>query len=337
MKILNTISKSVSSKENKSLHVYKVGILVLVIIIFVLSFVLLDGKQEKEGSMFGSQSMYLNPALKVLDKRNLIVDFQGLREKLQEYEKRTDFTISIYFEYFPTGANIATHKDERIWPASLIKIPVAMAAMKKVQDGTWKLDNELVILDQDKDSEYGELYKMPTGTTLTIRRLLEESLINSDNTAHFVLLRNIEGNELEEVFVHLGMDDVIDSLKRNKKDADIDNRITAKRYSIFFRSLYNATFLNQKYSELFLDILSRAPKEYVSLGLPKDVNFVHKTGIRIDEKVMADSGIIYAGGRPYLITIMIAQKEEGELKREEIKKLFEDIGRLVYTYVVYAD
>jgi hypothetical protein len=89
--------------------------------------------------------------------------------------------------------------------------------------------------------------------------------------------------------------------------------------------------------EDFLDILSRAPKEYVSLGLPEDVNFVHKTGIRIDEKVMADSGIIYAGGRPYLITIMIAQKEEGELRREEIKKLFEDIGRLVYTYVVYAD
>lgn len=330
------LNKNNQNREGKMLRFYKWVTVALSIALLLLCIFLLIAKEDGP-EFLADKNVYLNPALKVLDKRNLIVDFQKLREKLQEYEKRTDYTISIYFEYFPTGANIATHKDERIWPASLIKIPVAMAAMKKIQDGTWKLDNELVILDQDKDSEYGELYKMPTGTTLTIRRLLEESLINSDNTAHFILLRNIEGRELEDVFVHLGMDDVIDSLKRNKKDADIDNRITAKRYSIFFRSLYNATFLDQKYSEMFLDILSRAPKEYVSLGLPEDVNFVHKTGIRIDEKVMADSGIVYAGGRPYLITIMIAQKEAGELKKDETKKLFEEIGEVIYSYVVYAD
>ena len=334
MKLLNIAKQKFPT--SKSLIFYRLAVMILGVMLVLLS-VLLVTKKETSSFLSDSDSRYLNPALKVLDKRNLIVDFQELREKLQEYEKRTDYTISIYFEYFPTGANVATHKDEKIWPASLIKIPVAMAAMKKVQDGTWKLDNELVILDQDKDSEYGELYKMPTGTTLTIRRLLEESLINSDNTAHFILLRNIEGHELEDVFVHLGMDDVIDSLKRNKKDADIDNRITAKRYSIFFRSLYNATFLNQKYSEMFLDILGGAPKEYISLGLPEDINFVHKTGIRIDEKVMADSGVVYAGGRPYLITVMIAQKEDGDLNREEIKKLFKDIGSLVYSYVTYAD
>lgn len=283
-------------------------------------------------------SSYLNPALAVLDKRNLIVDFQPLREKLQKYEDRQDYTISVYFEYFPTGANIATHKDVKLWPASLIKIPVAMAAMKKVQDKDWTLDNELVILDQDKDSEFGDMYKEDTGTTHTIRRFFEESLINSDNTAHFVLLRNLEGGELEEVFVHLGMDDVIEGLKRNKKDVeDVDNRITAKRYSIFFRSLYNATYLNQEYSQLFLSILQRAPKEQLSLGLPEDIVFVHKTGIRIDEKVMADSGIVYVPGRPYLLTVMISQNKKGDFDKEEIQRIFKEISEEVYRYVSYAD
>lgn len=312
-----------------------IALIVLVVFLGATSLVLL--LQKSQLGKTSTVSGYLNPALSVFDKRNLIVDFQELREKLMMYETRKDYTISIYFEYIPTGANIAVNKDEKIWPASLIKIPVAMAALKKVEDKKWKIDNELVILDQDKDSEYGDLYKTPSGTSMTIKKFLEESLINSDNTAHFVLLRNLEGEELEDVFVHLGMDDVIEGMKRNAKDSDTDNRITAKRYSIFFRSLYNSTYFTHEYSKFFLEILGKAPKEYLSAGLPEDITFVHKTGIRIDEKVMADSGIVYVPGRPYILTVMIAQNKEGEFDQDGIKAMLKEISETVYYYVTYAD
>jgi len=265
----------------------------------------------------------------------MIVDFQKLRESLtKKYENHNEYLISIYFEYLPTGSNISINKDEKIWPASLIKIPVAMAAMKKVESGVWKLDNELVILDEDKDSEYGVLYKEPTGTTHSIQKFIEESLINSDNTAHFVLLRNLDGGELEDVYIHLGLDDIIDALKKNpKKDAEVDNRITAKRYTIFFRSLYNSTFLNPEYSELFLSTLGKAPKELLSKGLPNDVMFVHKTGVRVDEAVRADAGIVYVSGRPYLITVMVQKKNKKVLDEESVGMLFENISKEIYTYV----
>lgn len=281
---------------------------------------------------------FLSPTLAVIDKENLIVDFQELRELLtSKYENRSDYMVSIYFEYFPTGANISINKDEKVWPASLIKIPVAMAMMKKIQDKKWQLSNELVILDEDKDSEYGTLYKVPTGTTLTINNFLEESLINSDNTAHFVLLRNLDGQELEEVYTHLGMDDVIDALKKApSKKEEVDNRMTAKRYSIFFRSLYNATFLDQEHSQLFLKILAQAPRDLVGAGVPVHVPFVHKTGVRVDEAVRADSGIIYAEGRPYLLTVMIQKKGKKELDEKEVSTLFRQIGEEVYTYVTKA-
>jgi beta-lactamase class A len=193
-----------------------------------------------------------------------------------------------------------------------------------------------VILDEDKDNQYGEMYKEQTGTTHTIKEFLRQSLINSDNTAHFVLLRNIDNSELEEVYVHLGMDDIIDTLKKSPKGDELDNRITAKRYTIFFRSLYNATFLNQEYSQLFLSILQHAPRELLSKGIPDDVVFVHKTGIRIDEAVRADSGIVYAYGRPYLITVMVQQKDKGVLREEEVNKLFESISQEIYSYVANA-
>ena len=306
-------------------------------IIFILAFVIFFTYVFYIPSLnntFKPNNTLLNPALLFLEKKNRIVDFQKLREYLTNtYENRSDYMVSIYFEYLPTGANISVNKDEKIWPASLIKIPVTMSVMKKVQDKKWKLTNELVILDEDKDSEYGELYKTPTGTTSTVKEFLEKSLIDSDNTAHFVLLRNLDGAELEDVYVHLGLDDVIEALKKSpKKESEVDNRITAKRYSIFFRSLYNATYLDQEYSELFLNILSNAPRDLLGRGLPEDIIFVHKTGVRIDESVRADSGIVYAKGRPYLLTVMI-QKKNGKLDENEVSLLFENISKNVYKYV----
>lgn len=286
----------------------------------------------------------LNPSVSLFDKKDLIVNFEELRKSLnKKYERRDDYLVSLYFEYLPTGANINVNRDERIWPASLIKIPVAMTAMQKVNEGHWKLSNELVLLDEDKDMEYGVLYQKPSGTTFSIQTLLEESLINSDNTAHFILLRNIESSELEETYKHLGMDDIIDDLKKKPKDQETDNRMTAKRYTIFFRSLYNSTFLSSEYSQLFLSILEKAPKQYLSDGLPQGISFVHKTGVRVDEHVWADSGIIYAPNRPYLLTVMIQKKralpyEKIDPKTEEdVQKLFKDISEEVYTYVSKAN
>lgn len=284
---------------------------------------------------------YLNPSVTLLDKKNLLVNFEPLRQYLnKEYQNRNDYLVSIYFEYLPTGANINVNRDERIWPASLIKIPVAMSAMKKVEDKEWKLTNELVILDDDKDTEFGELYKQPPGTTLTVQKTLEESLINSDNTAHSMLLRNIDASEIEETYRHLGMDDIIDALKKSPKGQETDNRMTAKRYTIFFRSLYNATYLSPEYSELFLDILQHAPQEHLSRGLPSRVKFVHKTGVRVDEQVWADSGIVYVPGRPYLLTVMIQRKDTKKQITDEVTKevegMFQDIAREIYVYVSSA-
>jgi len=44
---------------------------------------------------------------------------------------------SVYFEYLPTGANISINKDAEFFPASLLKVPVAMAIAKKIDKREW--------------------------------------------------------------------------------------------------------------------------------------------------------------------------------------------------------
>ncbi|GIV28737.1 MAG: hypothetical protein KatS3mg027_2551 [Bacteroidia bacterium] len=266
--------KALKVKDNS---IRKMKYLVLGLFILFLIFIPLTyqvGKKVGQKLLLENNFKFINPSYNLHGVLNPIVNFQPLRESLQaKYTDHPDYLISLYFEYLATGSNISVNKDLKIWPASLIKIPVAMAAMKKVEKGDWQLTNELVILDEDKDSEFGSLYQQPSGTTITIEELFKQTLVESDNTAHFVFLRNLDANELESVYNHLGLENELEVLKQNSVGEVVDNRMTAKNYSVFFRSLYNATYLSAYYANYLLQILAGGKNEYLKLGLPADVVF----------------------------------------------------------------
>ncbi len=97
----------------------------------------------------------LDPMRHFMDEENIITTLQPIRLKFREIvEKNGPDDISLYFEYFNTGANISINPDLRILPASLIKVPLAMAVMKKVERGEWLLTNELVMMKDDRDMNW---------------------------------------------------------------------------------------------------------------------------------------------------------------------------------------
>jgi len=98
----------------------------------------------------------LNPARKFIKQEDLIINFQPLRDFLNDkYE--ADQNIPIYFKYLPTSSNIAISKDAEFYPASLLKVPVAMAVAKKIERGEWKWSNEFVLMSTDKDDKFGTI------------------------------------------------------------------------------------------------------------------------------------------------------------------------------------
>lgn len=260
----------------------------------------------------------LNPARRLFKQKDLIVNFQPLRDYLnKEYEVNPN--VSVYFEYLPTGANIAISKDAQFYPASLLKLPVAMAVAKKVDAGQWQWDNKLVLMASDKDDKFGDLYKEETGSVFTIEELVRRSLVDSDNTAHFILIRNLELEEIEDVYTHMGLDGFLDS----------DGSISAKRYSVILRTLYNASFLTDNGSQKLISFLTDEPfADYLKSGLAKDVKFAHKIGIDTDKKVYLDSGIVYLKDRPYILIVMTKSKEE-----LDAKAIMKNISEKVFNYV----
>ena len=269
-------------------------------------------------SASGDKYNLLNPARKLIKQEDLIINFQPLRDYLNDkYE--ADPGVSIYFEYLPTGASIAMHKDAEFYPASLLKVPVAMAVAKKIEKGEWKWTNELVLMSPDKDEHFGDLYKEKTGATFAIEELVRRSLSDSDNTAHFILIRNLEIEEISDIYNHMGL----------KQFLSTEGKMSAKQYSVLLRSLYNASYVSENNSQKLLSYLSRSQfNDFLQSGIPADVSFAHKIGIADDTITYLDSGIAYVKNRPYLLTVMVQSKE-----KTMAKGIMKNISENVYNYV----
>lgn len=314
--------------DTVSIRIKRDHILLILIVILLITniFTLNRVNQVIEENSFDSFVLkypFIDPARNFVDQKHFITNIQPLRKSLLSYvaEQKEDVDIGIYFEFLNTGANISINQEMRFFPASLIKMPTALAVMNKVEKGEWKLTNELVLFPEDVNGAYGDLYKQPIGTKFTIEELMKELLINSDDTAHRILVRNLDDQIYQNILDGLGITDLIDK----------NYNVTAKEYSRIFRSLYSSSFLGKEYSQTLLKWLTETPfNNFLGQSVPSDVVFSHKIGEHDQERTYLDSGIVYIPNRPYIITVMVKVKNGQQSKAEEVMKY---ISKASYDYI----
>ncbi len=258
----------------------------------------------------------IDPVRQLIDQKYFLTTIQPIREKLKELvtnqEKTSQLKITLYLEDLNTGSNVSINQETRVFPASLTKLPVAIVAMGKVARGEWTDQTEITLEDKDKDSNRGELYKLPAGSRLTVSDLIRLALEKSDNTAHVMLLKNLKSEEIQEYWEAIGLEDVFNEA----------GELSAKEYSRIFRSLYTASYLDRESSNRILNYLVNADfKNYLNTGVPDNVKFAHKYGRSAEEFVYSDAGIIYLDNHPYMITVLTqGEKAEDEAKVIEFMK-----------------
>lgn len=280
-------------------------------------------QQNDPTASFRNPYPLIDPARSIVEQEHFFSTIEPLRKQLNEIVRKHDkeALIGLYFEYLNTGANVTINADTRFWPASLSKMPTAMAVLKKVENKEWKLSNELVLFADDKDERFGELYKAPVGSRFTIEQLLQEILINSDNTAHKILVRNLSSDDYLEIFEALGLEELFDQ----------DYNISPKEYSRIFRALYNASYLKREHSQQLLTWLSTTRfNEFLDDGVPAEVPIAHKIGEETIEHTFLDSGIVYVPHRPYLITVMV-DVHDGD--RDKAASIIQELSQAAYAYV----
>ncbi len=241
----------------------------------------------------------------------------ALEKKLKNYiaevksEKRATH-VSVYFRDLSNGPWIGIGENELFSPASLLKVPILIAALKKEEQSPGFINKQIKYLHHTTDTTNPNILDslIKTGNSYSIENLIYRMIAFSDNEAKNMILENLDTETLDKIYSDLGID--IPGLRSP------DDFMSVKDYSAFFRILYNATYLDKTMSEKALEYLSKSNFTKGLLGkLSKDIIVSHKFGERglanSDIKQLHDCGIIYKPGTPYILCVMTKGTDFDEL------------------------
>ncbi len=275
---------------------------------------------------------FINPLLECDQMSPLLrPEIRTLEAELEVYVRDAKTRLSIshvsyYYRDLNNGVWIGSELGKPFAPASLLKVPILIGALKVVERNPGLLDKQFTYdssVYQDHIDPNLPDEQIVFGKSYTFRDLLERMIINSDNMAKNMIMGIIGEDKLLGVWKDLGVPEPAANAP--------EDFVTVKDYSSFFRILYNATYLNREHSEMALEILSRTRFDVgLAKGVPAGVQLSNKFGERgfpdSNVKQLHDCGIVYAQGSPYLICVMtrgVDWQNQAELIADISKKVYE--------------
>ncbi len=259
----------------------------------------------------------------------LILNFEPLKKDVNNYIIQNNLNVSIYVLNMRDGASFGINEKEPIEALSLNKLPIAMIILEKVEQGELSLDTKLPITQEDRDILSGTLYARPIDE-LSVKELLRYMLQESDNTALWVLLKQVNLGELKKFTNYVGY------YKNNMNYLESSDSflVSAKTTSNLFISLYLSTVLKPENSELILSYLTNTTfdvKKYAEL--PDDVIVSQKYGefYISNRQTFHSCGIMYVENSRIFYCMMTHG-----LQREEAKKSVGILVNKIYNYVIKA-
>ena len=237
--------------------------------------------------------------------------------------------VSVYFRDLGTNAWIGVNQTDTFYPASLLKVPVMIAYYKEAESDPGLLDRTLIYQNIPLPDPFDATSTLAVGQSYTINQLIDHMIINSDNGATFALLNHIDPTVLSQVYTDLGIAD--------PGDNSGTYQIATRTYALFFRILYNATYLSPAYSEKALELLARATfKDGLVAGVPAGTAIAHKFGEHIVSNdgttvagvELSDCGITYYPAHPYLLCVMTSATD-----LSSATSIIKNISALTYTAI----
>ena len=273
---------------------------------------------------------------KVLNlKKHYIVDFRELKEQLLALQKTVPFKSYIYVSYLNNSAWVGIDERDSFFAASQVKIPLAMATYKAIENGILTPETEYTLTPEDLNGDFGELYKKGPGTTIALKDLLHLMLSQSDNTAmeaiRSIFARVGVQDPMDDVYANLGWD-FLPTIKSGTDPSQDQNyrKISVKVLANMFLALYSGAYLNLDHSQAILADLTKTPFDtQLDAGVPKDIPVAHKVGVATAYDTFSDCGIVYAPSRNYLVCVGVEGTDQAHAD-----SYISAVSKTVYDYII---
>jgi len=305
-------------------------IFALILILSVILNVILIIKIGNHGSEITGAAILTNPSTReVLDNNvqndKVILHYRGLRKSIED--KMSNYSavnnVGVFVQDIKTGSWMGINERKGFSPASLAKIPIMMAILKKIDRKEINMEDIITIQNEDIEQSYIGINEIKEGDKFTIKELLANMVTHSDNTAKNALMKHLSMYELNEVFEHVG-------IPNPYLTPDKSQTMSPRDYTRFFKTLYYSTFFSPEISEFALNLtINTEVENLLPEGVPSNIVVAHKFGIYSGIS-LHDCGIVYHKKNPYFICIMTNELDETKgatLIRSISKDTYEFVNR----------
>jgi beta-lactamase class A len=232
--------------------------------------------------------------------------------------------VSIFMKDLRSGRTWTYNPDDLFPAASLIKVPIMIAAFYKMKDGQLSLDEKLAISRRNRVGGSGSLKWRPDGTKLTVRDALTYMINESDNTATKMVLERLGIGYVQQQFPRMGLlyTGIYEegmSIKGGR--VAHENYTTAREMEMLLEKIYRGEAVDKPSSDLMMEILKK-PKAVASRlakGMPNGWEIAHKTGLL--RQACHDSAIFLTPSGDYTVTVLTGQNGSYSQAKNFITKL----------------
>jgi beta-lactamase class A len=238
----------------------------------------------------------------------------------------------IFIYDYNTGKYVDVNANTEFSTASMIKIPILLQLFRRVDEGFVNLNDKMVLTDYYITEGSGFLQYKPPGTKLTVLRLAQQMIQESDNTATNMLLSAIGGvNDFNRAVKSWGFSTT--HMSNWLPDLEGTNVATPRDFGKLLYNIDNPDFLSLRSRAKIINIMSNVRNRFlIQAGLPDNVQFIHKTGDI--GRMLGDAGIvILPDGRKYIIVVMA----ERPWNSYSAKQFIIDASKITYNSYVSND
>jgi len=119
-----------------------------------------------------------------------------LCERMEKLAASFQGELDFFVKDLSSAEECASSSEEPTYLASGVKIPIAIELLRRVEQGKLSLDKKIKIKSSDYIDGNGETNYLKPGSMVSLRFLLEQMLIHSDNTASDLLIGELGLNNI---------------------------------------------------------------------------------------------------------------------------------------------
>jgi beta-lactamase class A len=257
----------------------------------------------------------------------------GLAAKLATVAGRAGGRVGVSVIHVESGQEVAVGGSVALPLYSVFKLPLAVVVLKSVERGQLSLDQTVTIEARDvapgAPSNAEKWRNLPIA--VSVRKLLEFSLVDSDNTSSDELLSLIGGPvELTRQIGALGFSDIVirTSTKQMARAPEPPNQGSAAALARLLAALQRGVVLRPPELAVLWDFMGRSQtgKHRLRGALPAGTPVVSKTGSGRAGSVTNDVGVVTLPGKRGHLAIAVLMGGS-RLSAPQQERVIAELGR----------